>query len=125
VVDMYGASQSPLHSAVGTDRLVVECVTTPESNGARGIIVDANGASVFTPFPRESDRLPAGDMPRLALIEVPRDLQAVVARSGTTAREWRAATRNYFQWAFAHGYGVTGVHIDEVAGRVFFVIERE
>jgi predicted GNAT superfamily acetyltransferase len=125
VVDMYGASQSPLHSAVGTDRLVVVCATNGEAPGVFCPDGETNGYPVFSPFPQESDYLPTGDTALRALIEVPRDLQGVVAASPATAREWRVATRSYFQWAFSHGYSVTGVQRDSTRGRVFFVIERE
>ncbi|MGH7469059.1 MAG: GNAT family N-acetyltransferase [Longimicrobiales bacterium] len=124
VTDMYGTSQSPLHHAVGTDRLVVECLTdgngheaAPRANGhtARG--------HVLTAFPREEPPA-AGQKPVLALIEIPWDLQAVVADSARIANEWRSATRGYFQWALANGYRVTGVRRDAEARRVFFVLER-
>jgi predicted GNAT superfamily acetyltransferase len=125
VVDMYGTSQSPLHSAVGTDRLVVVCATNGEASSVCCPAAETNGYPVFSPFPQESDYLPTGDTAARALIEVPRDLQDVIAHSPATAREWRTATRSYFQWAFSHGYNVTGVQRDTAQGRVFFVIERE
>ena len=125
VRDMYCTSLSPLHQAVGTDRLVVECRTEVNGHGApqheNGRLADAQ---VLTAFP-EAGELPApGSDPALALIEIPWDLQAVVAESVHKAAEWRAATRRYFQWALANGYEVTGVRRDEAARRVFFVIER-
>ena len=125
VTDMYGTSLSPLHHAVGTDRLVVECRT--DANGhapatlSNGHVPDGQ---VLTAFPRQDELPAAGQNPPLALIEIPWDLQAVVADSAQVASEWRSATRRYFQWALASGYRVTGVRRDADARRVFFVIER-
>jgi predicted GNAT superfamily acetyltransferase len=125
VRDMYGTSLSPLHHAVGTDRLVVESHT--EVNGhappqhENGRLAEAQ---VLSAFPQAGELPAPGRDLAVALIEIPWDLQAVVAESVQTAGAWRAATRRYFQWALANGYEVTGVRRDEAARRVFFVIER-
>lgn len=125
VADMYGASQSPLHHDLATDRLVVECPTLADAdrlaNGTPGRCLED---PVFTPFPQTGDAMPAEATPPRALLEVPWDLQDVVADSITVALQWRQATRQHFQWALEHGYGITCLHRDSAARRVFFVIER-
>ena len=123
VADMYGSSQSPLHHAIATDRVVVVCSTASE-NGARGgaIVPKLEGRAILTPFPKPGDVSSNGVAAKL--IEVPWDLQDVVADSPVRAGEWRAATRQHFQWALANGYAVTGLHRDSNTRRAFFMIER-
>ncbi|MEX2283795.1 MAG: hypothetical protein WEE89_15020 [Gemmatimonadota bacterium] len=125
VADMYGSSQSPLHHAIATDRVVVECPTTASAGitrAADSIVLDAQ--PVLTPFPRPGDVSSNGGAPRAALIEVPWDLQEVVAASPSKAGEWRTATRVHFQWALSNRYDVTGLHRDAAARRAFFIIEH-
>ena len=125
VADMYGTSQSPLHHAIATDRVVVECSTAPE-NVVRGpgIVGTVEERVMLSPFPQPGDVSSNGVYPSRALIEVPWDLQEVVADSPVKAREWRSATRRHFQWALQNRYAVTGLHRDSNARRAFFMIER-
>jgi predicted GNAT superfamily acetyltransferase len=124
VVDMYGDSRSPLHQAVGTDRLIVEWPTSPAA--VEVVIDDAGAASppLLTPFARAGDVPPAPGAPARLWVETPWDLQEVVATSAAVAREWRVATRQYFQWALATGYRVARLHRDVAARRAFYVLER-
>jgi predicted GNAT superfamily acetyltransferase len=126
VADMYGTSQSPLHHAIATDRVVVECSTAPE-NGVRGpgMVGVVEERVILTPFPRRGDVSSNGVFPSRALIEVPWDLQEVVADSPVRALEWRSATRHHFQWALQNRYAVTGLHRDSRERRAFFMIERD
>ncbi len=125
VTDMYGSTQSPLHHAIATDRVVVECSTNP-ADAARALTEPRaiNERPVFTPFPREGDVRSNGGAPMAALIEVPWDLQDVVVESAAKAGEWRNATRLHFQWALSNQYAVTGLHRDAGARRAFFMIDR-
>jgi predicted GNAT superfamily acetyltransferase len=70
-------------------------------------VTDVNDAPVLTPFPQPGDEPPAWK-PATLRIETPWDLQEVVATSAAHAWEWRVATRQYFQWALATGYGWHG-----------------
>jgi predicted GNAT superfamily acetyltransferase len=123
VVDIYGDSRSPLHQAVGTDRVIVEWLTSPSSDDGARHVTDVNDSPVLTPFPQPGDEPPAGT-PAMLRIETPWDLQEVVATSASRAWEWRVATRQYFQWALATGYRVARLHRDMAARRAFCVLER-
>ncbi len=103
VPDMYGDSTgSPLHSGVGTDRLVVVWpigAHAPEP-GARAA-ADApvlNGIELTTLHP----------LPSVARIAVPGDIFAIRAVSVERAAEWRRTTRRAFTLAFTAGYTVDG-----------------
>jgi predicted GNAT superfamily acetyltransferase len=125
VADMYGASQSPLHHAIATDRVVVECSTGTDNDVRAPANVGAvDERVILTPYPRSGDVSSNGVFPSRALIEVPWDLQEVVADSPVKALEWRSATRHHFQWALQNRYAVMGLHRDSEARRAFFIIER-
>jgi predicted GNAT superfamily acetyltransferase len=124
VVDMYGASQSPLHCDLATDRLVVECSTSAVGESPARAVIEGDRLPVLTPYPHPGDVLLQDDAPPRALLEVPWDLQEVVVASASTAAQWRAATREHFQWALRNRYVVTGVHRTVAARRVFFILER-
>lgn len=127
VVNMYGSTGSPLHFGTATDRLIVSCPTgtspiaTPTAVGALG---GHDTYAIMTPAPRGGDRIHTGDRPHGVLIEIPWDIQAVVAESVAVADDWRIATRQSFQWALLHGYRVTAFHRDHAASRCFYVLTR-
>jgi chorismate synthase len=122
VPDMYGESLSPLHHAIATDRVVVECST--ESYADDGARPDTVNAPMLTPFAKAGDVTLNGGSPVQVLIEVPWDLQSVVSESPAKAGQWRSATRSHFQWALSNDYAVTGLQRDATAQRAFFVIRR-
>jgi predicted GNAT superfamily acetyltransferase len=124
VADMYGASQSPLHHDLPTDRLVVECLTTPEVEPPPGRTREDRVVPVLTPFPQFDDVAVDGGSPQTVLIEVPWDLEESIESGGSSVRDWRVATRLHFQWAFAQAYTVIGFLRDTRAHRVFYVMER-
>jgi predicted GNAT superfamily acetyltransferase len=45
-----------------------------------------------------------------------------MAASVPRAAAWHANVRAHLQWAFAHGYSVTGLHRDAVTSRSFYVL---
>ena len=123
-MDLYGTSTSPLHLGLATDRLIVCLATGPASVGARH--EPAAGTPVLTPFPRLNDlTLSVGScLPTTALIEIPGDVVEVLARSPASARTWRLAVRDHFQWALAHDYTVSGIHRDRATDRSFYLVAR-
>ena len=123
-VNMYGVTASPLHYGLATDRLVVESLTSGDDGVHANAGAAANGAPVLTPFPKPGDRrVDEPDAP-IALIEIPTDFQELVGGSPEAALEWRVAARTHFQWAFRHGYAVTGFRRDQITHRSFYVIAR-
>jgi predicted GNAT superfamily acetyltransferase len=121
VVDMYGASPSPLHYGLATDRLIVMRRTSAPPNEAHAPAA-VRTLQILTPFPRPGDAL-ADDDCSAALIEIPSDLEEVFARSANAAAEWRLATRTHFQWALGQSLSISGFHRDPVTGRAFYVIQ--
>jgi predicted GNAT superfamily acetyltransferase len=124
VADMYGDSRSPLHQAVGTDRLIVEWLTDPAAAVRTSDGVEAAAVPVLTPFPRAGEADVTAGGSGTVWIEIPWDLQEVVATSAVDAREWREATRQDFQSALQAGYAVTRLHRDVARCRAFYVLER-
>ena len=127
VVNMYGSTGSPLHFGTATDRLIVSCSTTPEPSvtpPTTPVVAEPEAVPILTAAPRSTDRIHAGDRPRMVMIEIPWDIQAVVAESVAVADNWRIATRQSFQWAFLHDYRVTAFHRDHASLRSFYVLTR-
>ena len=125
VVNMYGSSASRLHHGLETDRLIVSWPTDGQTT-AHSMPLTAEPLPILTPFPRPGDqRLDVGaatNVPAIALIEIPAELDELAARSPTAAAVWRAATRQHFQWALSHQYAITGLRRHPVATRAFYVI---
>jgi predicted GNAT superfamily acetyltransferase len=127
VENMYGITASPLHHGLATDRLIVMLPTTgvvagrAASNGAGA----ADGlVPVLTPFPRTGDiqvDLDDTAVPTV-LIEIPADLQQVIAATPDVAGTWRLATRASFQSALRRGYRVTGLRRDLTTNRAFYTL---
>ncbi len=82
VIDMYGASDSPLHAGVGTDRFIVRWCLDGQAAPALG--------------------------PVAARVEIPAAIDEIQARSPAEAAAWRERTREEFQRAFAVGLRVSG-----------------
>ena len=128
VENMYGITASPLHHGLATDRLVVMLPT--ESTGERaprgtnGTGGGNGSVPVLTPFPRTGDiqvDLDDTAVPSV-LIEIPVDLQQVIATTPDVAGTWRLATRASFQRAIRHGYEVTGLRRDLTMNRAFYTL---
>jgi len=129
VPDMYGTSTgSVLHGDMGTDRFVVEW----ELGGA-----DAPRPSALGPRPSAASHAPVvnapdrpGGRPRVsvlpdvpeALVEIPSDLEALLASDPARARDWRDTTRETFTWYLGRGYEVVG--LVERDARTFYELHR-
>jgi predicted GNAT superfamily acetyltransferase len=126
VPDMYGTTESPLHLGMATDRLVVRLETSGSAIRALHYTPLHDALPVLTPFPRPNDNsMSIGNRrPERALIEIPSDVLEVIARSPTAGQTWRVAVRDHIQWALAHHYVISGVHVSAATGRSFYVITR-
>src|SRR5690606_33851562 len=123
--DAYGASTSPLHRGIGTDRLVAEWML--DSDRVRNRMDgDATGASRHPGDVKESDVPtvnPAGDAPRLdhdeprLWLRIPAEIQALKERDAVAARRWREYTRAAFEAYLGRGYEVTELVRDEEGSR--------
>lgn len=119
---MYGASDSPLHSGIGTDRLVVTWdLTSPDVAS----LLSPRATDFSIPFPELEDAPMAVEggfssdvlepsTPRLELrstvllLAVPSDIQGLKEAYPNTARRWRETTRQAFQAYLSKGWVVRG-----------------
>lgn len=126
VPDMYGATVSPLHLGLPTDRLIA-CLTTVEHPAPPLTLPPDEDLPVMTAFPRPSDRtLAAGDdCPPIVLLEMPIDILGDISLAPTLAMTWRLSLREHFQWALQHEYSARGVHRNLTSGRSFYVMVRD
>lgn len=126
VPDMYGATVSPLHLGLPTDRLIA-CLTTVEHPAAPLTLPPDEDLPVMTAFPRPGDRtLAAGDdCPPIVLLEMPIDILVDISLAPTLAMTWRLSLREHFQWALQHDYSARGVHRNATSGRFFYVMVRD
>src|SRR5690606_25254718 len=122
--DMYGATGSPLHDGMGTDRCVAfwplghERVVARLSGGraaagedgaARArdapaaLAVRPPGAGTGEAHPRPGE--PAPDLDdRVVTVAIPADIGAIMERDAGLARAWRQATRAVLTSYFGRGY---------------------
>jgi predicted GNAT superfamily acetyltransferase len=127
VENMYGITASPLHHGLATDRLVVMLPTTPvdaDRAVSKGFGASNGSVPVLTPFPRSGDihvDLDDTAVPVVS-IEIPADLQQVIATTPDVAGTWRLATRASFQRALRRGYRVTGLRRDLTTNRAFYTL---
>ncbi len=94
--DFYGASDSPLHRGIGTDRLVM-CWELGE---------DESGEGATDPMRRRAVEPPATDALH---VRVPEDVQALKASDPDAATAARLRVRDALTAAFAQGAVLTGV----------------
>ena len=126
VVNTYGTTHSPLHFGIATDRLIVECPTAPTSKSIQiSPALFARPLPVLTPIPRHGDRVFDGDLPSVALVEIPVDVQRVAEESADAMNLWRVTTREHLVWALGHNYRIAALHRDFAAGRAFYLVARD
>ncbi len=119
--NMYGVTRSPLHLGMDTDRFIVAWDTNPRAAAPEPTARDH--LPIYTPELQPND-VAAGGAPAAALIEIPWDINRVIAESRDVAARWREATRAYFRFALDNGYRVTGIVRDVAAQRAFYRIAR-
>lgn len=107
--NVYGASDSPLHAGIGTDRLVAEWHIASERVAGR--LADDRGAATADE-PIES----------ALRIEVPVDIQELKRSDLAAAREWRHTVRAALEEAFAAGH--TAVDFERSGDSARYVLAR-
>jgi chorismate synthase len=109
VEDMYGASESDLHRGLGTDRFIVAWSLDDDrrAGNEKTAISDAPVMNVNARTPTAAELLAFGaSRPTALRVEIPLDIVAVRDAAPSEAVQWRASTRQAFQWALANGYSV-------------------
>ncbi len=150
-VDLYGASGSPLHRGVPTDRFMVEWnITTPHVErrlaaasreaaapagqrkasppiGVRDSAVVA--AVLVNPTRAAGDWLAPGDAAldvegSRVLVEIPSNFTEMLRDEPALALEWRSSTRAIFQAYFARGYRAVDFFLAREHGRGQYLLAR-
>ena len=128
VVDMYGAdTHSALHSGLGTDRFIVAWDLTKD--GGANTQSDALLESVIREAPIANADGRAGgaaDLPDtdVVRVEVPGDIDAVLARDVSVAAALRESTRRIFTHYMDRHYRVSGFSHLTPDDRYFYILSR-
>ena len=128
VVDMYGAdTHSALHSGLGTDRFIVAWDLTKD--GGANTQSDALLESVIREAPIANADGRAGgaaDLPDtdVVRVEVPGDIDAVLARDVSVAAALRESTRRIFTHYMDRDYRVSGFSHLTPDDRYFYILSR-
>jgi predicted GNAT superfamily acetyltransferase len=134
VVDMYGAdTHSALHGGIGTDRFVVawdlatEGGANAKSPGAAHD-ADARDAPIVNTLAPAGTRSTASapELPdaHVVRVEVPGDIEEVIARDLAAATRLRETTRRIFTHYMSTGYRITGFSHLVPEDRYFYILSR-
>ncbi|MGH7505365.1 MAG: GNAT family N-acetyltransferase [Longimicrobiales bacterium] len=134
VRDFYGDSDSPLHTGLGTDRLIVNWAIAGERVTRRLAGTDQppapreaidwpliNAVRAARAGPRSDDPDLDLQAPRLRLA-IPLSIQEIKQRDPELATDWRLKTRAAFEQYTARGFAVVDFVRAEPAG--FYILER-
>jgi predicted GNAT superfamily acetyltransferase len=130
VENMYGITDSILHGAIPTDRLIVAWPTRDDEIDARLNEVERTLASsdcregpvITAEWIDETEG--AAILPHCVRIEIPTDGESLVASSPDDALQWRGRVRRAFQWCVAAGYSVCAFDIAENAPFAHYLMTR-
>ncbi|CAN5630801.1 hypothetical protein BH23GEM9_BH23GEM9_05510 [soil metagenome] len=108
VSECYGPSSSPLHSGLGTDRLVARWVLGSDRVRQRmdeGLRPRVSADHRAAPVINDGLSPPRLDLDEPVLrLRIPADIQALKLRDAVAAAVWREHTRAAFESCFARGY---------------------
>lgn len=135
--DAYGASTSPLHGGVPTDRFIASWHVASPHVARRleaGAIVARDAGVGLAPHvlrTRETGpfRAPHGepelshDAPRLR-VEIPADFAMMLSEAPDLALAWRQAARRVFHTYFARGYRVVDVDGERGSARPSYLLAK-
>jgi predicted GNAT superfamily acetyltransferase len=131
VIDMYGSdTHSALHSGLGTDRFIVAWDLTKDGGAntrseteVESAVLEAPIANALTTGDGASPpaELPDADVVR---VEVPANVDAVIARDLAAAATLRATTRRIFTHYMDRHYRVSGFSHLLPGDRYFYILSR-
>lgn len=133
-VNVYGASASPLHGAIPTDRLVAQWWIDSEHVAAR--LADeppaarAPEALLLNPMTEDGAWIPSrwavpDTLPACVAVAVPPRFEALLTTDPALALEWRLASRRLFQALLAAGFRVSDFVLDEDGGGGRYLLVQE
>lgn len=129
-VDMYGITDSVLHGAIPTDRLIVAWPTHDEEIDEH---LAETGRALASSDCRQSPVVTddwiagaagASILPHCVRVEVPPDVEPLLADDLDAALAWRDSVRRGVQWGLASGYTVTAFHLDDASNRGFYLMTK-
>jgi chorismate synthase len=132
VIDMYGSdTHSALHSGVGTDRFIVAWDLTKDGGANTQSAAEPDSVVRAAPIANapalgggrsgQATELPDVDVVR---VEVPADIDAVIARDSSVAASLRESTRRIFTHYMDRGYRVSGFSHLMPDDRYFYILSR-
>ena len=128
VVDMYGAdTHSALHSGLGTDRFIVAWDLTKDGGANTQSDALLESAIREAPIANADGRAGgAADLPDtdVVRVEVPGDIDAVLARDVSVAAALRESTRRIFTHYMDRDYRVSGFSHLTPDDRYFYILSR-
>ena len=138
--DLYGEQLGGvLHRGLGTDRFIVRWdLRVDDGVGPRAAPRDGSNASAVRGAETRRSANGVATVTRVSLsdgdhelrdavtvqVEIPHDLDAVVAADANVARRWREMTRRAFTWYLARGYDVVGFESDHAGARPHYTLRR-
>jgi predicted GNAT superfamily acetyltransferase len=130
IPDLYGATDTPLHGGIATDRLIVALPTAEleiernvaESERANASADCARGPVVTAAWIDEVRE--AAILPHCVRVEIPSDGEQLLASRHPEAARWRGELRRAFEWARNCGYSVVAVHGNSRQQRSFYLLTR-
>jgi len=121
--DAYGASTSPLHRGIGTDRLVVDWPIDSDRVRSRMDADERPEIDVSGPVINPDDATLHLDLDDDRIwLRIPQDIQQLKEDDELAARRWRDRTRAAFETYFGRGYEARDVV--RVAGETRYLLER-
>jgi predicted GNAT superfamily acetyltransferase len=122
VIDMYGAdTHSALHSGLGTDRFIVAWDLTKDGGANTRSEADVESDVRNAPIAGPATELPDADLVR---VEIPADIDAVLARDVSVAATLRKSTRRIFTHYMDRHYRVAGFSHLTPDDRYFYILSR-
>lgn len=130
VVDMYGITDSVLHGAMPTDRLVVARPTHDHEIEER--LAEARRASDSVDCPQGpvvseawiATAQGAAILPHCVRVEIPADAERMLRDAPHEALEWRHRVRRDMQWAFNAGYTISAFSLAEGGDHGYYLMTK-
>lgn len=131
--NLYGAMRDALNAGLPSDRFQVDWrIASPrvearlrgDTLAASPSMLMAGGVPLINPKADDKLSYPPGEAAveaERALIQIPSDFQSLKAADKNLALEWRLHTRELFEGAFANGYTVTDLLVED--GRSYYLLE--
>ena len=128
--DFYGVTDSVLHGAIPTDRMIVAWPTSDTETNER---IAESKRTLASPDCRQgpivtedwiSGAAGASILPHCVRVEIPANAEQLFHEATDEAAHWRQLVRLGLQWGLGAGYSVTAFCVDETSGRTFYLLTK-